>query len=107
MIYERNHDFKKLAYISTTRKGALRRVSLIAKPDFKDTTSKSAMMDENESQYNDGNRAFLQALMARGTMTFKEGQEVLAAIFTVQEGQSSISYASRPTDTSCRERNCP
>jgi hypothetical protein len=38
------------------------------------------------SSYNDGNRAFLQALMARGTMTFKEGQVVLAAIFTLQEG---------------------
>lgn len=42
-----------------------------------------------DSDYLDGNRAFLQALMARGTMTLKEGQKVLAAIFTIQEGQSS------------------
>lgn len=36
--------------------------------------------------YNDGNRAFLQAFMARGTMTFPEAQGVLAEIFTIQEG---------------------
>jgi hypothetical protein len=36
--------------------------------------------------YNDGNRAFLQAIMARGTLTLKEGKVILAAIFTVQEG---------------------
>jgi predicted Abi (CAAX) family protease len=39
------------------------------------------------ADYDDANRAFLQALMARGTMTFKQGQKVLAAIFTVKEGQ--------------------
>jgi non-structural maintenance of chromosomes element 1 len=37
--------------------------------------------------YNDGNRAFLQSLLARGTMKFEDGQNVLAAIFTVQEGK--------------------
>ena len=37
--------------------------------------------------YNDGNRAFLQAIMARGTLTLKEGKVILAAIFTAQEGQ--------------------
>jgi hypothetical protein len=37
--------------------------------------------------YNDGNRAFLQSFLARGTMKFKDGQKVLAAIFTVQEGK--------------------
>lgn len=36
--------------------------------------------------YSDGNRAFLQALMSRGSMTFAEAQPVLAAIFTAQEG---------------------
>jgi len=36
--------------------------------------------------YNDGNRAFLQAIMARGTLTLKEGKSILAAIFTAQEG---------------------
>jgi hypothetical protein len=30
--------------------------------------------------YNDANRAFLQAFMARGTLTFREGQKLLAAI---------------------------
>ncbi|KAI0599419.1 putative DNA repair protein Nse1 [Biscogniauxia sp. FL1348] len=46
-------------------------------------------MDDRDSlpvHYNDGNRAFLQALLARGTMTFKEAQPVLAAIFSAQEG---------------------
>jgi hypothetical protein len=36
--------------------------------------------------YNDGNRAFLQAIMARGALTLKEGKLILAAIFTAQEG---------------------
>jgi non-structural maintenance of chromosomes element 1 len=36
--------------------------------------------------YNDGNRAFLQAIMARGTLNLKEGKVILAAIFTAQEG---------------------
>ncbi|GJC94053.1 RING-like domain-containing protein [Colletotrichum higginsianum] len=34
--------------------------------------------------YNDGNRAFLQAFVARGTLTFKEGQTILAEIFTIE-----------------------
>ncbi|KAI1360568.1 hypothetical protein F5Y08DRAFT_331482 [Xylaria arbuscula] len=46
-------------------------------------------MDEDQDsfvgQYDDGNRAFLQALLARGTMTFAESQPILAAIFTAQE----------------------
>ncbi|EAL86524.1 hypothetical protein KXW98_005744 [Aspergillus fumigatus] len=37
--------------------------------------------------YNDSNRAFLQAFMARSTMTFEEARSVLAAIFSVHEGQ--------------------
>ncbi|KAI0546412.1 Nse1 non-SMC component of SMC5-6 complex-domain-containing protein [Xylaria curta] len=44
--------------------------------------------DEPIGQYNDGNRAFLQAFLARGTLTFKESQAILAAIFTAQEGQT-------------------
>jgi len=39
--------------------------------------------------YDDGNRAFLQALLARGTMTVKEAKQLLAAIFTAQEGGRS------------------
>ncbi|KAI0011622.1 putative DNA repair protein Nse1 [Xylariaceae sp. FL0662B] len=44
--------------------------------------------EENiQGQYNDGNRAFLQAFMARGTMTFKESRPILAAIFSAQEDE--------------------
>ncbi|KAI1490796.1 RING-like domain-containing protein [Biscogniauxia mediterranea] len=46
-------------------------------------------MDDRDSlpaHYNDGNRAFLQALLARGAMTFKEAQPVLAAILSAQTG---------------------
>ncbi|KAI1635155.1 RING-like domain-containing protein [Biscogniauxia mediterranea] len=47
-------------------------------------------MDDRDSlpaHYNDGNRAFLQALLARGAMTFKEAQPVLAAILGAQTGR--------------------
>ncbi|PKX89453.1 non-structural maintenance of chromosomes element 1 family protein [Aspergillus novofumigatus IBT 16806] len=37
--------------------------------------------------YNDSNRAFLQAFMARSTMTLEEARLVLAAIFSAHEGQ--------------------
>jgi non-structural maintenance of chromosomes element 1 len=50
-------------------------------------------MDEDQEdfarQYDDGNRAFLQAFLARGTMTFKESQPILAAIFTAQEQEDT------------------
>lgn len=39
--------------------------------------------DLDEDGYNDSNRAFLQAFMARSTMTFEEAKPVLAAIFSV------------------------
>ncbi|BDD63865.1 hypothetical protein MAP00_008723 [Monascus purpureus] len=35
--------------------------------------------------YNDSNRAFLQAFMARSSMTFNEARPILAAIFSAQE----------------------
>ncbi|KAI0140064.1 putative DNA repair protein Nse1 [Hypoxylon sp. NC0597] len=41
--------------------------------------------DDVPRHYNNGNRAFLQAFMARGTMTFSQAQPILAAIFTAQE----------------------
>jgi hypothetical protein len=44
-------------------------------------------MEVDADGYNDGNRAFLQAFFARGQMTLKEGQKILAAIFSVQEGR--------------------
>lgn len=39
-----------------------------------------------EDDYDDTNRAFLQALMGRGTLTLEQGQQILAAIFTAQTG---------------------
>lgn len=46
---------------------------------------------DTSGHYNDGNRAFLQSFLARGTMKFDDGQKVLAAIFTIQEGQPTLS----------------
>ncbi|KAL2148531.1 hypothetical protein VTH82DRAFT_2085 [Thermothelomyces myriococcoides] len=40
--------------------------------------------------YGDANRAFLQAFMARGTLTFREGQKVLAAIRSAVEGGGEV-----------------
>ena len=40
------------------------------------------------AHYDDSNRAFLQAIMTRGTLDLKEGKRVLAAIFTAKEGES-------------------
>lgn len=40
-------------------------------------------MSEDEAQYNDSNRAFLQAFMARGSLTFEEAKPILAFIFSV------------------------
>jgi hypothetical protein len=45
----------------------------------------SSSSDEEDSlgQYNDSNRAFLQAFLARGTLTLAQAKPILAAIFTV------------------------
>ncbi|KAI1105172.1 Nse1 non-SMC component of SMC5-6 complex-domain-containing protein [Jackrogersella minutella] len=55
-------------------------------------------MDEDEisHHYDDGNRAFLQAFMARGTMTFTQAKPILAAIFTAQD---QLSYEARNRDS--------
>ncbi|RBQ65043.1 hypothetical protein VDGD_01925, partial [Verticillium dahliae] len=37
--------------------------------------------------YRDGNRAFLQAFMARGALTFEDARPILAAIFSADENQ--------------------
>ncbi|KUJ07430.1 uncharacterized protein LY89DRAFT_660755 [Mollisia scopiformis] len=37
------------------------------------------------TRYNNGNRAFLQSFLARGTLTFAEAKPMLAAILSVQE----------------------
>ncbi|OTB05498.1 hypothetical protein M426DRAFT_319762 [Hypoxylon sp. CI-4A] len=41
--------------------------------------------DEIQHHYDDSNRAFLQAFMARGTLTFSQAQPILAAIFTTHD----------------------
>ena len=52
------------------------------------------MSNEGDDGYNDSNRAFLQAFMARSTMTLEEAKPVLAAIFSVAgESSALISYA--------------
>ncbi|KAJ5385418.1 hypothetical protein N7517_003329 [Penicillium concentricum] len=40
------------------------------------------------SEYDDSNRAFLQAFMARSSMTFEDAQPILAAILTICEGRT-------------------
>jgi non-structural maintenance of chromosomes element 1 len=40
--------------------------------------------DLDEGGYNDSHRAFLQAFLARSTMTFAEAKPVLAAIFSAR-----------------------
>lgn len=39
-------------------------------------------MAEEGSSYNDSNRAFLQAFLARSSLTFDEARPIMAAIFT-------------------------
>ncbi len=41
--------------------------------------------------YNDGNRAFLQALMAHGALTFRHAQHVVAAVQNVERGADNAS----------------
>ena len=40
------------------------------------------MAEYEESQYNDSNRAFLQAFIARNPLTFEEGKPILASILS-------------------------
>ena len=37
--------------------------------------------------YNDSNRAFLQAFLARGSLTFENAKPILASIFSAHEGR--------------------
>ncbi|KLJ07247.1 hypothetical protein EMPG_17265 [Blastomyces silverae] len=46
-------------------------------------------MTANES-YNDSHRAFLQAFMARSTMTYEQAKPVLAAIFSARDNQDTL-----------------
>jgi non-structural maintenance of chromosomes element 1 len=38
--------------------------------------------DGETEDYNNANRAFLQAIIARGTLSFDDGQQILAAILS-------------------------
>ena len=40
------------------------------------------MAGYEESQYNDSNRAFLQAFIARNPLTFEDAKPILASIFS-------------------------
>lgn len=40
------------------------------------------MAEQDDSGYNSSNRAFLQAFLARSTLTLDEAKPILAAIFT-------------------------
>ena len=40
------------------------------------------MADDADGQYNNSNHAFIQAFIARSTLTFEEAKPLLAAIFT-------------------------
>ena len=40
------------------------------------------MAEYEESQYNNSNRAFLQAFIARNPLTFEEAKPILASIFS-------------------------
>ncbi|KAL3420118.1 RING-like domain-containing protein [Phlyctema vagabunda] len=58
-------------------------------------------MDEDEpvrARYDDTNRAFLQALMARGSITLKQAKPILAEIFTILDGPNGA--ATQPDDVS-------
>lgn len=44
----------------------------------------------DDSAYNDSNRAFTQAFLARGTLTYESARPMLAAIFTVHEGREIL-----------------
>ncbi|KAI9836100.1 MAG: hypothetical protein M1819_001716 [Sarea resinae] len=48
------------------------------------------MSEDGYSQYSDANRAFLQAFLARSTLTFKEAKPILAAIFTAHEDRATL-----------------
>jgi non-structural maintenance of chromosomes element 1 len=45
---------------------------------------------DDPTSYNDSNRAFVQAFLARGTLTYTISQPILAAIFTVHEGREIL-----------------
>ncbi|KAI4146517.1 MAG: hypothetical protein L6R39_003436 [Caloplaca ligustica] len=47
-------------------------------------------MPEDDEQWNDGHRAFLQAFMARSTLTLDEAKPLLAAVLTAYERKETL-----------------
>ncbi|TDZ27270.1 Non-structural maintenance of chromosomes element 1-like protein, partial [Colletotrichum trifolii] len=75
--------------------GKPERVYLYSKKSCSTSLSVSAFAMSVAAHYNDGNRAFLQAFLARGALTFGDAQHILAEIFTLEaEGGESV----RPQD---------
>ncbi|UKZ73585.1 hypothetical protein TrVFT333_001232 [Trichoderma virens FT-333] len=55
---------------------------------------------DNQSGYRHGNRAFLQALLANGTLTYKEAQPIIAAIINADNAGDPESTECRPDQVS-------
>ena len=51
------------------------------------------MADEAGLEYNNSHRAFLQAFLARSTLTFEEAKPLLAAIFTAHGEDRATLYS--------------
>ncbi|KAL8868299.1 MAG: hypothetical protein Q9174_005082 [Haloplaca sp. 1 TL-2023] len=47
-------------------------------------------MQENDESWSDSNRAFVQAFMARSTLTLEEARPLIAAIHTAHEGKETL-----------------
>ncbi|KAI9859061.1 MAG: hypothetical protein M1830_006320, partial [Pleopsidium flavum] len=61
--------------------------------------------EEDQTQYNNTNRAFLQAFLARSTLTFEEAKPILAAIFTAHGKLGFLPrVCQRPTTTNALTR---
>ncbi|KAA6412914.1 MAG: hypothetical protein FRX48_03907 [Lasallia pustulata] len=48
------------------------------------------MSENGDTQYNNSNRAFLQAFLARSTLTYDEAKPILAAILTAHEKRETL-----------------
>ncbi|KAL7949931.1 Nse1 non-SMC component of SMC5-6 complex domain-containing protein [Trichoderma barbatum] len=55
---------------------------------------------DSQSGYSHGNRAFLQALLANGTLTYKEAQPIIAAIINADNAGDPESSECRPDQVS-------
>ncbi|UKZ61011.1 uncharacterized protein TrAtP1_002283 [Trichoderma atroviride] len=55
---------------------------------------------EPPTNYGPGNRAFLQALLARGTLTYPEARPIIAAIINADNAKDSNSEEHRPDQIS-------